>query len=135
MDQMFSLQGLDSFFLYFATALVAETIFVVLYMAVTPHNEAALIKAGNPAAALSFGGAVIGFTLPLTSAIAQNVSLPGTVVWAAVALVVQLAVFLLANLFLRGLSRRIEQGDLAAGIMVAVASIASGMISAACMTD
>lgn len=135
MDQMFSLHGIDSFFLYFATAVVAEAIFVVLYMAVTPHNETALIKAGNPAAALSFGGAVIGFTLPLTSAIAQNVSLPGTVVWAAVALVVQLAVFLLANLFLRGLSRRIEQGDLAAGIMIAVASVASGMISAACMTD
>jgi putative membrane protein len=78
---------------------------------------------------------VIGFTLPLASAIAFNVSLPGTVVWAVVALVVQLAVFLLTNLFLRDLSRRIEEGDLAAGITVAVASLASGMISAACMTD
>jgi putative membrane protein len=135
MDQMFSLQGIDSFFLYFATAVAAEAIFIVLYMAVTPHHEATLIKAGNPAAALSFGGAVIGFTLPLTSAIAHNVSLPGTVVWAVVALIVQLAVFLLTNLFLRDLSRRIEQGDLAAGIIIAVASVASGMISAACMTD
>lgn len=135
MDVILSLQGIDSFFLYFATAVVAEAIFVVLYMAVTPHHEATLIKAGNPVAALSFGGAVIGFTLPLASAIAHNVSLPGTVVWAVVALVVQLAVFLLTNLFLRDLSRRIEQGDLAAGIMVAVASVASGMISAACMTD
>jgi putative membrane protein len=135
MDQIFSLQGIDSFFLYFATAACAEAIFVVLYMAVTPHHEATLIKAGNPAAALSFGGAVIGFTIPLASAIAHNVSLPGTAVWAGVALVVQLAVFLLTNLFLRDLSRRIEQGDLAAGIMVAVASVASGMISAACMTD
>jgi putative membrane protein len=135
MNLTFSLQGVDSFFLYFATAVVAEAIFVVLYMSMTPHNEATLIKAGNPAAALSFAGAVIGFTLPLTSAIAQNVSLPGTVVWAAVALVVQLAVFLLTNLFLRDLSRRIEQGDVAAGIMIAVASVASGMISAACMTD
>ena len=135
MDVMLALQGIDSFFLYFATAIVAEAIFVVLYMAVTPHHEATLIKGGNPVAALSFGGAVIGFTLPLASAIAHNVSLPGTVVWAVVALVVQLTVFLLTNLFLRDLSRRIEQGDLAAGIMVAVASVASGMISAACMTD
>jgi uncharacterized membrane protein YjfL (UPF0719 family) len=44
-------------------------------------------------------------------------------------------VFLLTNLFLRDVSRRIEQGDLAAGITVAVASVASGMVSAACMTD
>jgi putative membrane protein len=130
-----SLQAIGSFFLYFATAIVAEAIFVSLYMAVTPHHEATLIKAGNTASALSFGGAVIGFTIPLTSAIAHNVSLPGTVVWALVALVVQLAVFLLANVFLRDLSGRIERGDIAAGIMVAVASVASGMISAACMTD
>jgi putative membrane protein len=135
MDLIDSFHGIDDFFLYFLTAVVAEAIFVVLYMAVTPHHEATLIKAGNTAAALTFGGAVIGFTLPLTSAIAHNVSLPGTVVWAAVALVVQLAVFLLANLLLRDLSRRIEEGDLAAGITVAVASLASGMISAACMTD
>jgi putative membrane protein len=135
MDIMQSLQGVDDFLLYFATAVVAEAIFVALYMAVTPHHEATLIKAGNTAAAVSFGGAVIGFTLPLASAIAFNVSLPGTVVWAVVALVVQLAVFLLTNLFLRDLSRRIEESDLAAGITVAVASLASGMISAVCMTD
>ena len=135
MDIIQSLQGIDDFLLYFATAVVAEAIFVVLYMAVTPHHEATLIKAGNPAAALTFGGAVIGFTLPLASAIAHNVSLPGTLIWAVVALVVQLAVFLLANLFLRDLSRRIEAGDLAAGIMIAVASLASGMLSAVSMTD
>jgi putative membrane protein len=66
---------------------------------------------------------------------AHSASLPGTVVWAAVAMVVQLAVLLPANLFLRDLSRRIEEGDLAAGITVAVASLASGMLSAARMTD
>jgi putative membrane protein len=135
MDLVYSLQGIDDFFLYFATALLAEALFVVLYMAVTPHHEATLIKGGNVAAALTFGAAVIGFTLPLASAIAHNVSLPGTVVWAVVALVVQLAVFVLVNLFLRDLARRIEEDDLAAGITVAVASLASGMISAVCMTD
>ena len=135
MDIMQSLQGVDDFLLYFATAVVAEAIFVALYMAVTPHHEATLIKAGNTAAPVSFGGAVIGFTLPLASAIAYNVSLPGTVVWAVVALVVQLVMFLLTNLLLGDLSRRIEKGELAAGITVAVASLASGIISAVCMTD
>jgi putative membrane protein len=135
MDVIQSLQGIDDFFLYFATAVAAEAIFVILYITVTPHHEATLIKAGNTAAALTFAGAVIGFTLPLASAIANNVSLLGTIAWAVVALVVQLAVFLLANLFLRDLSRRIEQGDLAAGITVAVASLASGMLSAVSMTE
>lgn len=135
MELMQSLKGVDGFLVYFATALIAEAIFVILYMAMTPYHEAAQIKAGNTAAAVTLGGAVLGFTLPLASAIAHNVSLLGTVAWAVVALVVQLAVFLLANLFLRGLSRRIEEGNLAAGITVAAASVAVGMLSAASMTD
>lgn len=134
MNIMLSLQGIGSFVIYFAASVVAEAIFVVLYMAVTPHHEAALIKAGNTAAAVSLGGAVLGFTLPLASAVTNSVSLLDMAVWSAVALVVQLAVFLLANLFLRGLSRRIEEGNLAAGITLAITSLAIGVLNAASMT-
>lgn len=134
MGVMLSLQGIGSFLIYFAAAVVAEAVFIILYMAVTPHHEAALIRAGNTAAAVSLGGAVLGFTLPLASAIANSVSLLDMAVWSAVALVVQLSVFLLASLFLRGLSRRIEEGNLAAGVTLAVGSLAIGVLNAASMT-
>jgi hypothetical protein len=48
MDIMLSLQGLGSFLLYFAAGIAAEAIFVALYIAVTPHREPTLIKAGIP---------------------------------------------------------------------------------------
>ena len=134
MDIAYSLQGLGRFLLYFAAAVVAEAVFVVLYMAITPHREAALIKAGNTAAAASLGGAMLGFTLPVASAVANSVSLLDMAVWSAVALVVQLAVFLLASLFLRGLARRIEDGNVAAGVTLAAASLAIGVLNAASMT-
>jgi uncharacterized membrane protein YjfL (UPF0719 family) len=51
MDIMLSLQSLGSFLLYFAAGIAAEAIFVALYIAVTPHREPTLIKAGNTAAA------------------------------------------------------------------------------------
>ncbi len=133
MELVQSLRGVDDFLVYFAVALVAEGLFLALYMAVTPHHEVTLIKAGNTAAAVALAGAVLGFTLPLASAIAHNVSLLGTATWAGVALVVQLAVFLGANFFLRGLTRQIEEGNLAAGVTVAAASIAVGTLSAVCM--
>jgi putative membrane protein len=130
-----SLQGVGDFAVYFAAALLAETLFILLYTRVTPHREMQLINAGNTAAALSLGGAVIGFTLPLASAITHSVSLPDMVVWSLVALVAQLVLFLLGSVVLRGLSRHIEEGNLAAGVILATASIAIGLLNAACMTD
>ena len=67
-----------------------------------------MIKARNAAAAVSLSGAVLGFTLPLAHAIAQSVSLLDMAVWSAIALVVQLALFLLATVVLRELSRHIK---------------------------
>lgn len=134
MDIMLSLQGLGNFLAYFAIALVAEAVFVWLYMLVTPHHEAALIKNGNTAAAVSLGGAVIGFTLPLGSAVIGSISLLDMAIWAFIALVVQIIVFLVASRILRGLSARIESGDLAVGITLAAASIAIGILNAASMT-
>ena len=134
MDIMLSLQGLGSFLAYFAIALVAEAVFVWLYMLVTPHHEAALIKNGNTAAAVSLAGAVIGFTLPLGSAVIGSISLFDMAIWALIALIVQIIVFLVASRILRGLSARIESGDLAAGITLAAASVAIGILNAASMT-
>ena len=134
MDVMISLEGLGSFLTYFAVAVAAEIIFILLYMAVTPHREMALIEAGNTAAAVSLGGAVLGFTLPVASAVTNSITILDMAVWSAVALVVQLAVFLLASLFLRGLSQRIEQDNMAAGITLATASLTIGVLNAASMT-
>jgi putative membrane protein len=131
---MITWDSLGNFLIYFAAALLAEAIFVALYMAFTPHHEAKLIKEGNIAAAISMAGAVIGFTLPLASVIIHSVSLLDMVIWSAVALVVQIAVFVVASLLLRGLSRRIEAGNVAAGVTVAAASFVIGMVNAASMS-
>jgi putative membrane protein len=129
-----SLETFGSFLIYFAAALAAVAVFVVLYMAVTSHHEAALIRQGNTAAAISFAGALLGFTLPLASAIIHSVSLLDMLVWSTIALVVQLAVFLVVDRLLRQISRLIEQGNLAAGTTLAAVSVAIGIVNAASMT-
>ncbi len=134
MSMMTSLQGAGSFFLYFGVALAAEAAFIALYMAITPHHEWSLIKQGNVAASISLAGASIGFTLPLASAIIHSISLLDMAVWSGVALVVQVAAFWLVDLLIRGLSLRIEQGNVAAGITLAGASLVIGMINAASMS-
>lgn len=129
-----SLQGLDNFIAYLAAALLAEALFLFLYTLITPHREWPLIKEGNKAAAIGLGGAMIGFTLPLASAIAHSVSFVDMAIWAAVAVVVQIIVFALLSLALRGLAQRIKEGNVAVGIASAATSIAVGMLNAASLT-
>lgn len=131
---MTSLQGLGAFGLYFAMALAAEVLFLLAYMAVTTHHEASLIAKGNVAAAISLIGAVLGFTLPLASVIVNSVSAIDMAIWSAIALVVQILVFLVVDRLLSGISRHIEEGNVAAAVTLAGASLAIGTINAASMS-
>lgn len=134
MDIASSLQGLGSFLLYFAAAIAVVAVFILIYTWVTPHRELALIRAGNAAGAVALSGAVIGFSLPVANVIAQSVSILDMMIWSAVALVTQLALYLLASRVLRDLSRHLEEGNLAAAIMLAAASLVIGILNAACLT-
>lgn len=131
---MSSLNGLPPFLAYFAVAIVLVLVFIRVYTWVTPHDEWQLIRANNPAAALAFGGALIGFALPLSSAITHSLSLLDCAIWGAVALLVQVLTFLVLRFSLSQLEARISQGEVASGIFSAAAAIAVGMINAACMS-
>ncbi|MFR9718768.1 DUF350 domain-containing protein [Aeromonas diversa] len=129
-----SLSGLLPFLAYFLLAMVLLALFVRLYTWLTPHHEFALIQAGNPAAATAFGGALIGFALPLSSAISHSLSLLDCAIWGVIALLVQVGAFMVMRLLLKGLPERIAQGEMASAILVAAASLAVGLLNAACMT-
>ncbi|MDP5206132.1 DUF350 domain-containing protein, partial [Alishewanella sp. SMS9] len=109
-------------------------LFIRLYSWVTPHDEFGLIRANNPAAAVAFAGALIGFAWPLSSAITHSLSLLDCAIWGAVALLVQVLTFFVSQLALKQLPERITKGDIAAGIFSAGCSISVGMLNAACMS-
>lgn len=131
---MTSLAGLPSFLLYFVLAIALLMAFVRIYTWVTPHEEFNLIRSNNPAAAIAFAGTLIGFSLPLASAITHSMSLLDCAIWGAVALVVQVLTFKFSQLILKQLPERITRGEIAAGIFSAGFSISVGMLNSACMT-
>lgn len=128
------LAGLPSFLAYFGVAVALLVAFAFVYTHITPHREWELIKADKPGAAIAYGGSMIGFVLPLHSAISHSVNLIDCVLWGLVAFVVQIAVFFALRLFIRDLPARIGNGEMAAGIFVAAVSIAVGVLNAASMT-
>ena len=129
-----SLVGLPSFLIYFGVSIGLLLIFAFIYTQITEHDEFKLIREGKSAAAVALGGSLIAFVLPLCSAIIHSVSLVDFVIWAGIALVIQLATFFAVRIFIPNLSQRIAQNEMAPGVFVALASVAVGAINAACMT-
>jgi putative membrane protein len=131
---MESLSGLIGFCKYFGAAVGFVVVFCQVYCWITPYDELKLVREGNVAPAISFGGALIGFILPLHSAISHSVGFIDMLIWAAVAMLVQLTVFGIVRLFFRGLVREIENNHMAAATLLAFFSLAIGILNAASMT-
>lgn len=128
------LSGLPAFFAYFLTAVALVAIFAAAYIRITPHDELMLIREGNLAAVPAFLGALVGFVLPLTSAMENSVSWLDFVIWTVIAAVVQIAAFFTARLIMPGVSRRIVAGEIAGGVWLGGVALVFGMLNAASMT-
>ncbi len=129
-----SLAGFDDFLVYFGLSLVFVAAFLAIYVHVTPYREIALIREGNAAAAASLSGSLIGFTLPLASAVIHSVNLVDMALWAAIALVVQLLAYFAIRLLVPDIGRHIPEGRMASGIFLGATSLAAGILNAASMT-
>jgi putative membrane protein len=128
-----SLSTFPNFLLYFVTAVVLTAVFLVLYSNLTPHREIRLIREGNIAAAVALIGGLLGFVIPLASVISHSAVLIDVVIWGVIALVVQIAGFLVARLVLPHLPQAIESGNVSDAIFLAGLSISLGVLNAACM--
>ena len=129
-------EGATAFLLAFVVAGLFTIAFKYIYQWVTPYNEKALIREGNTAAAIALVGALIGYVLPLASALSHTVSLPEFAAWAALAGVIQIAAFTGVRLVaLPDVKARVEANETSIGIYLAGISIAVGVLNAACMTS
>ena len=129
-----SFTGLIPFLTYFGGGITALLLFSFVYLRVTPYHEIELMRQGKTAPAISFGGALIGFVCPLYSAISHSVNLVDMIIWALVALVVQILVFLVLKIIFRHLIDDIAQDHMGPAVFMAFASVAAGLINAASMT-
>jgi len=130
----FSLSGFDEFLVYAGLAVAFVYAYMIVYLRITPYDEVKLIKEGNVAAALSLSGAVLGFTFPLAASIRQSAHPWDMMLWALIAAAVQLLVYVAVRYSLLNVSRRIPDGQISTGIVLAALSVAAGILNAACMT-
>ena len=130
----FSLSGFEDFLLYAGLSIMFIYLFMIVYLWLTPYSELKLIKDGNVAAALGLSGSVLGFTFPLATAINQALHPWDMMIWAVIAAAVQLLVYVAVRYSLLNVVRRIPDGQVATGIVLAAISMSAGILNAACMT-
>jgi putative membrane protein len=102
-----------------------------LYILLTPHKEITLIREGNTAAALSLAGVLLGLAIPLSASLKASTNVIEIGLWGAVTVVVQLLVFRLVDMILRGLPKRIQEGEISAAALLVGAKLATAIIIAA----
>lgn len=129
-----SLAGLADFLTFFVIAVVLIALYLTLYTLATAHNEFALIRRNIISAAVALGFSLIGFALPLASAIVHAQNVLDCMVWGLVALAVQILVYWLVRLVMPNLSQRIASGEMAAALFLGAGSLAAGIVNAAAMT-
>ncbi len=92
-----------------------------------------MLREGNISAALAFGGALLGFVIPLASAIAHSISLLDTLLWGVIALLVQLLSFFGVWLILPRLPQQIREDHRGVATIAAIFFLSVGLLNAACL--
>lgn len=118
---------------YLLAGLAMMVVFATVYLRITPAAELRLIKTGNLACALSFGGALVGFCLPLAASIASNIHMVDFMLWGLAAAVIQIVVYFAATRLIPDAAAELSANNVAVGVLCAAISVAVGMLNAACL--
>ena len=123
-----------NYLIHLLLAAVLLIAFFIIYTRVTPYNEVLLIRQGNQAAALSLGGAILGFSATIASSLMHTANYQQFFAWAFGAMVVQLLAYLVTTRLLRMSKDQIESNNTAFGGLLGAIALAIGAINAACIS-
>jgi putative membrane protein len=123
--------GFPTTLAHLAVSLGLLVVGAALYALLSPHREISRIRDGNAAAAVSFGGLLVGLAAPLAVSLTASVSLVELAIWGAAVTVVQLLLFRIVDFVLRGLPERIKEGDVPAAVLLVAARLACALLTAA----
>jgi putative membrane protein len=120
--------------LHLVTAGLLLFVFFLIYTWVVPFDELKLIRQGNVAAALTLGGALVGFSMTVASGLLHTDNLVSFIAWSAAAAAIQLLTYILVTHLLHMSKQQIEGNNVAFGILLASISISVGALSAGALS-
>ncbi|WP_119677682.1 DUF350 domain-containing protein [Indioceanicola profundi] len=127
----YSLSNILNYLAYAGSLALLLAVILAVYLWITPFKEIRLIRDGNNAAAISFAGVLVGFTLPLHAVASSAGTFPDMVIWGVTVLLGQLAGLLVAWRIVGHLRSGIEEDRVAYGILLGGIALAVGLINSA----
>ena len=126
--------GLPFLISHFVISILIFLVGLWAYVKITPINEMKLIKDGNIAASVSFFGACVGISIPLSTCLASSVNVADILVWGTIAVLLQLICFRGVDIFLKDLSQRISEGEISISIVLVSFKISIALLNAAAIS-
>ncbi|MDC7683335.1 DUF350 domain-containing protein [Asticcacaulis sp. BYS171W] len=120
--------------LHAGVTLLMLIIGATLYSILTPYKEIQQIRDGNSAAAVAFGGVIIGLAVPLAASMSASDTVREIVIWGGATILLQLFVFRMVDFLLTGLPSRINEGEVSAAVLLVAAKLAAALILAAAVS-
>ena len=114
-----------------AVSLILLGLGAVVYALMSPHREIQEIRDGNAAAAVSFGGTLIGLAVPLAFSLTASTSIEELAIWGVAIVAVQLLLFRIVDFVLKGLPQRVQEGEIPAAVVLVSAKLACALVLAA----
>jgi len=123
-----------NYLVHLALAALLLVVFFKAYTWMTPYDEVKLIRQGNHAAALSLGGAMLGFSMTIASSILHTNDWQQFLAWAFGAMIVQALGYAVTTHCLKMAQDQIEADNSAFGGLLGTISLSIGGINAACIS-
>lgn len=123
-----------NYILHLLAAFVLLGAFAWFYTWVTPFDEMALIRRGCVSAALTLGGALLGFSLTLASSILHSDNLIMFLIWGGASMVVQIVTYGVLTRFIPDLNQSLEDDNTAMASLMGAVALTVGVLNAASLS-
>lgn len=127
---MFSAYFLD-YVVAYLVAMLTYVAGIIIYCSMTPHSEVKLLRAGNPAASLSFSATLVALAIPLAAAVHDTHNVMDIAVWGANAVVFQLLAYFTFTKVVPEVNKAIEEGRAIGTLPLVALQLSVALLNAA----
>ena len=126
--------GLPFLISHFVISVLMFLVGIWVYTKITPIKELESIRNGNIAASISFFGACVGIAIPLSTCLASSINASDILIWGSIAVILQLLCFQAVDIFLKDMSKRINDGEISISIVLVSVKISIALLNAAAIS-
>ncbi|HWE74721.1 MAG TPA: DUF350 domain-containing protein [Stellaceae bacterium] len=104
-----------------------------LYLRFAHCRELELLRQGNMAAAIAFGGQMLALAIPLCAMMANSVNVPDILLWGCITVILQFVAIFCMRRVVPDIRQRVISGETAPAVLYACGQVVTGLLTAAAL--